>query len=158
IDGTGNTLDNSVFGNLGDNVLSGLAGNDQLAGLAGKDLLLGGDGNDTLSADNGEDTLVGGAGGDVFKIVGSDPVGLDTLADLNGGDQIDVVGLVGFVPGVSKVDEFLKTATVNGSTVIQVDKDGTANGVSFLDLAVLQGLSTDIASLVANGVLMHSGV
>jgi Ca2+-binding RTX toxin-like protein len=147
-----------VFGNLGDNVLSGLAGNDQLAGLAGEDLLLGGDGNDTLFAGDGDDTLVGGAGSDVFKVFGSSPVGLDTLADLNGlpgGDKIDVVGMVGFVPGASNVNDFLKTATINGSTVIQVDKDGTANGVSFVDLAVLQGLSTDIAGLLANGVLVQ---
>src|SRR4029450_10659315 len=44
IDGTGNSLNNSITGGDGDNVLSGLVGNDTLAGADGDDQLLGGAG------------------------------------------------------------------------------------------------------------------
>jgi Ca2+-binding RTX toxin-like protein len=53
--GTGNELDNMIFGG---------AGNDTLNGGTGFDILLGGDGNDTLIGGAGADTLMGGAGND----------------------------------------------------------------------------------------------
>jgi len=58
INGTGNTLVNTLLGNGAANVLSGLAGNDLLDGGAGNDTLIGGAGNDTLT---------GGAGADIFR-------------------------------------------------------------------------------------------
>jgi len=66
IDGTGNTLDNTLIGNDADNVLAGLGGNDSLNGGAGNDTLNGGDGNDTLTSGEGDDTLIGGAGNDTL--------------------------------------------------------------------------------------------
>jgi Ca2+-binding RTX toxin-like protein len=47
INGTGNTLANTLVGNAGANVLTGAAGNDTLDGGAGADVLAGGAGNDT---------------------------------------------------------------------------------------------------------------
>lgn len=49
--GTGNALDNRLYGNDGKNILSGGAGNDQLAGGAGVDTLIGGQGNDIYIVD-----------------------------------------------------------------------------------------------------------
>jgi hypothetical protein len=49
IDGTGNTLDNTINGNGGANVLSGLEGNDTLNGNGGDDRLFGGLGATTPS-------------------------------------------------------------------------------------------------------------
>lgn len=49
--GTGNALDNRIFGSAGNNVLSSLGGNDFMYGGGGKDTLLGGDGDDYLAGD-----------------------------------------------------------------------------------------------------------
>jgi len=64
--GTGNALDNTIYGNAGNNVLVGNAGDDSLYGGDGKDTLNGGDGADTLIGGAGNDTLNGGAGPDVL--------------------------------------------------------------------------------------------
>ena len=75
INGTGNSLDNSITGNASSNVLDGGAGSDtltggdgadQLSGGTGADQLFGDDGNDTLDGGAGNDTLTGGAGADVY--------------------------------------------------------------------------------------------
>jgi Ca2+-binding RTX toxin-like protein/subtilisin-like proprotein convertase family protein len=47
LDGTGNTLNNTIIGNAAVNVLNGGAGNDTLDGGADADTLIGGTGNDT---------------------------------------------------------------------------------------------------------------
>jgi VCBS repeat-containing protein len=58
IDGTGNALDNVIFGNSGNNLLTGLEGNDTLNGGAGADNMLGGTGNDTYVVDNSGDLVI----------------------------------------------------------------------------------------------------
>ena len=120
-------------------------------------LLLGGDGNDLLDGNKGADTLVGGAGKDNFQFSDRDLTGVDVVADFNGlpgGDVIEVGSLLlGFTPGVSDVNDFLKSSTANGSTTLQVDLDGAAGGVNFVEFAVLQGVSTSIDGLLANGSL-----
>lgn len=73
LNGTGNELDNTIWGNQGDNVLNGSGGDDTL---------IGGDGNDTLT---------GGAGNDIFYINTTD-AGTDTITDLAVGDIIRVCG------------------------------------------------------------------
>ena len=45
-------------------------------------------------------------------------------------------------------------AACAGSTTIQADVDGTANGVAFVDAVVLEGVSTDLAGLLTNGNLV----
>jgi Ca2+-binding RTX toxin-like protein len=57
INGTGNTLDNSLIGNSGINVLIGNAGNDNLNGGAGADTLIGGIGNDSYTVDVIDDVV-----------------------------------------------------------------------------------------------------
>ena len=47
LNGTGNTLNNTLTGNSGNNTLTGLAGNDFLDGGAGTDTMVGGTGDDT---------------------------------------------------------------------------------------------------------------
>ena len=47
INGTGNTLNNTLTGNSANNTLTGNAGDDWLEGLAGSDTMVGGTGNDT---------------------------------------------------------------------------------------------------------------
>ena len=58
IDGTGNDLQNNIYGNGADNVLTGMGGNDKLKGGAGDDTLVGGTGNDWLQGGTGHDHFV----------------------------------------------------------------------------------------------------
>ncbi|OBQ30684.1 MAG: hypothetical protein AN487_24160, partial [Anabaena sp. CRKS33] len=57
INGTGNTLNNSIIGNTGNNVLNGGTGNDTLNGDLGNDTLIGGTGNDSYYVDNTADII-----------------------------------------------------------------------------------------------------
>jgi hypothetical protein len=63
-------------------------GNDALVGEAGKDHLFGGSGRDLLLGGPGKDVMVGGADNDTFLI--RQGTGVDTIADLQAGDRIDI--------------------------------------------------------------------
>jgi Ca2+-binding RTX toxin-like protein len=93
ISGTGNALDNTMFGNDGNNVIDGGAGRDQLNGATGNDIVYGGDGDDTINeSGDGSDVLDGGTGNDDLRAEGGNDV-LDggTGADrLKGGSGNDV--------------------------------------------------------------------
>jgi len=84
IDGTGNDLDNRIFGNSANNVLSGGKGNDTLDGGIGNDTLDGGIGNDFLDGSYGDDIVFGNNGKDF--LFGND--GNDTL---DGGEGADTM-------------------------------------------------------------------
>jgi hypothetical protein len=75
--GTGNELNNKLFGNGGNNVLNGMAGADTLHGGAGSDTLAGGTGNDAL---------YGEAGADIF-VIGQDSVGASAQARAGDSDR-----------------------------------------------------------------------
>jgi Ca2+-binding RTX toxin-like protein len=62
INGTGNTLDNTLIGNSGRNTLTGGAGNDWLEGGAGNDTLVGGTGDDTYVVEATGDSITENAG------------------------------------------------------------------------------------------------
>ena len=62
INGTGNTLSNTIIGNSLANTLTGLGGFDTLDGGLGGDTLVGGLGNDTYIVDNGSDTVTEAVG------------------------------------------------------------------------------------------------
>jgi Ca2+-binding RTX toxin-like protein len=57
INGTGNTLNNTLIGNTGNNTLNGGLGNDTLIGDLGNDTLIGGVGDDSYYVDNTADTI-----------------------------------------------------------------------------------------------------
>lgn len=86
--GTGNDLDNWLYGNEGDNRLLGAGGNDYAFGSYGNDSLAGGSGNDTLYGGTGNDTLVGGGGTDYL----SGDSGNDTYVDPQGDNFYEYVG------------------------------------------------------------------
>ena len=67
LNGTGNTLNNTIIGNNGNNYLLGDAGNDTLDGKAGVDTLDGGAGNDTYTIDNVNDVIIDSAGTDTVS-------------------------------------------------------------------------------------------
>ncbi|HEY9620202.1 MAG TPA: calcium-binding protein [Crinalium sp.] len=58
LEGTGNALDNSLFGNSNSNVLNGQEGNDTLDGGTGSDRLIGGLGDDRYFVDNTGDAVI----------------------------------------------------------------------------------------------------
>jgi Ca2+-binding RTX toxin-like protein len=88
INGTGNGLDNFLYGNASDNVLSGGGGSDSLHGFGGMDTMFGGAGNDFLYGDGAFDqavTMHGGSDNDGYFVDGDDTVvegvqgGIDTV-------------------------------------------------------------------------------
>jgi Ca2+-binding RTX toxin-like protein len=66
INGTGNSLANTLVGNDAVNNLTGAAGNDSLSGVGGNDTLTGVSTGATTPGLNEKDTLTGGAGADRF--------------------------------------------------------------------------------------------
>jgi Ca2+-binding RTX toxin-like protein len=102
VNGTGNSLDNSVTGNAGANILDGVAGLDSLFGNAGNDTLYGRDGADLLDGGDGADLLIGGNGRDGLRGgLGSDRFDFDTLGEtaVGYGDRI-----LDFERGIDKID------------------------------------------------------
>ena len=154
IDGTGNALANTITGNTSVNILSGLAGNDILDGGLEDDVLLGGDANDLLISNDGADTLVGGSGGDVFQFGGANGSTIADFDGLPGGDAIDLEFLLPSGVTAANAAEFLQTVTSHGSTTLLVDEDGSGGGSSFVATALLQGVSTDLAGLLANATIV----
>jgi hypothetical protein len=67
INGTGNTLANTLTGNTANNTLNGGDGNDVLNGGAGIDTLIGGLDNDTFVVDTVTDLIDGGVGTDTIQ-------------------------------------------------------------------------------------------
>ena len=132
INGTGNTLDNRIFGNESNNVLKGDIGNDILTGHGGNDRLVGSVGNDTLT---------GGAGSDVFEYVtasafSGSAFGNDFITDFNRteGDKImlgkTTYGLAGTIGSALASTEFrsvLNEGLVAGSTARIVHSQSTGN-------------------------------
>jgi serralysin len=68
VNGTGNGIDNEIFGNAADNSISGGDGNDILRGGDGNDILRGDGGNDHLVGGSGTNQLLGGTGDDAYYI------------------------------------------------------------------------------------------
>ncbi|SEM41393.1 Hemolysin-type calcium-binding repeat-containing protein, partial [Syntrophus gentianae] len=95
--GTGNTLNNLLYGNGYDNILSGLSGNDSLYGNAGNDTLTGGAGIDYLNGGTGQDRFVFSESGSTNRdTIGGFSHTDDTIVlmdILDGADDSSVTGL-----------------------------------------------------------------
>ncbi|MBN4004324.1 DVUA0089 family protein [Nostoc sp. LPT] len=90
--GTGNSLNNFLFGNTSNNTLNGRVGDDTLDGSNGDDILNGEDGNDSLQGGPGNEILNGGSGNDILigTFPGSPlPPGLGETDTLTGGVGVD---------------------------------------------------------------------
>ena len=85
INGTGNTLNNTITGNALNNILKGGSGNDTLIGALGSDTLYGEIGNDMLNGGLGNDILYGGVGADkfVFNTAINSTTNKDTIKDFS---------------------------------------------------------------------------
>src|SRR4051812_28253274 len=84
--GTGNELNNEIYGNGGSDTLSGGDGYDQLIGNGGDDFLYGGAGGDVLTGGAGNDYMEGNDGDDVYLVDSAS----DTVVEL-ASEGIDIV-------------------------------------------------------------------
>jgi len=84
INGNGNELENSIYGDNFGNVLRGLGGNDYLEGAGGDDLIDGGDGIDTVGYwySSADYTVFREADGSVTVTNSSGEEGIDTLLNV----------------------------------------------------------------------------
>jgi Ca2+-binding RTX toxin-like protein len=105
IDGTGNTLDNQLFGNAAANRLSG------------------GRGDDVIEGGGGADVLSGGAGADTFVLRAGQTEGL-RITDFAAGE--DVMRLYGFGSDASAELAGGWLTITDGAAVTRVQVDGTA--------------------------------
>jgi len=153
LNGTGNTLANTLVGNSGANSLSGGAGNDYITGGSGNDTLNGGAGNDRLIGGAGSDILIGGAGNDIFDFdaVSDSPAGPALRDSINGGfshgfDHIDLATIdantlaagnqaFSFIGSAafSGVAGQLRYTNYSGNVIIDAD----VNGDSTADMQIL---------------------
>lgn len=69
--GTGNELDNALYGNLLNDTLDGKDGNDYIYGGAGNDTMIGGLGDDIYDVDNLNDVIVENAGEGIDEVYAS---------------------------------------------------------------------------------------
>jgi Ca2+-binding RTX toxin-like protein len=138
IDGTGNTLANTLTGNTGDNELSDDKGKDKLVGGDGDDTLSagadndtvdGGVGDDSLDGGSGDDSMAGGAGDDAYKVDSAKDKVTETLANDKNGGADTVLSSVGFTLGNNLDDLTLldSAGPING-TGNALDNELTGNG------------------------------
>lgn len=130
--GTGNELDNTLYGNTGANTLDGGAGRDYLDGGEGNDHLLGGAGDDTITDYKGDDVIDGGAGKDDLRGgVGNDTYyvdGLDLVTELAGQGTDTVTASESFSLDAAAEVEFLIAKA--GTSAINLTGSDTANTIS----------------------------
>jgi len=115
IDGTGNGLDNVIYGNGGANRLNGLAGGDIISASSG---------NDTINGGAGADTLTGGSGADRFVFARGEAAG-DVIKDFALGD---IIQLTGYGAGST-------LTKVAGSATDWLITDGATHATELLKLA-----------------------
>ncbi len=122
--------------------IQGVGDDNILLGLGGDDYLYGYEGNDTLKGGEGADYLVGDTGVDLFVLDNLN--GVDTIADYEAGEKIDVsaifLGAPGFYPALAFSAGFLRLEDLGSQTNIYVDIDGAAGGNPEQLLAQVYGL------------------
>jgi Ca2+-binding RTX toxin-like protein len=130
--GTGNELDNTMYGNTGANTLDGGAGRDQLDGGEGADRLFGGAGDDTITDWRGDDVIDGGAGKDDLRGgVGNDSYvvdALDMVTELAGQGTDTITASESFALGPAAEVEILLAKA--GTSAINLTGSATANAIS----------------------------
>lgn len=131
INGTGNTLDNTLTGNSGNNVLNGGTGADTLLGEGGADTLIGG---------LGRDVMTGGAGADVFDFNAITETGTT-------GATRDVI--IDFVQGSDKFD----LSTIDANTVLAGNQAFT-----FIGAAAFSGVAGELRASGGSTTLVHGDV
>ncbi|EPZ6092613.1 Ig-like domain-containing protein [Enterobacter roggenkampii] len=156
----GSDYDDVITGNSGDNRFEGRGGNDTFnIGSGGHDTLL-------YKLINASDAT-GGNGHDVVNgfTVGTWEGTADTdridLRELLSGSGYTGTGSASYVNGVATLDssagnisDYIRVVQNGSNTEIQVDLDGTGGQFSPTTLVTLNGVQTDLATLLANHQLL----
>ena len=156
----GSDFDDVITGNSGDNRFEGRGGNDTFnIGSGGHDTLL-------YKLINASDAT-GGNGHDVVNgfTVGTWEGTADTdridLRDLLSDSGYTGTGSASYVNGVATLDssagnitDYIRVVQNGSNTEIQVDLDGTGGQFSPTTLVTLNGVQTDLATLLANHQLL----
>jgi hypothetical protein len=152
---TGNELDNLLEGNASGNTLIGLGGDDRIYGGIGNDVFNGGAGHDVLTGDGAGPS----AGADRFVFDASaltdaqaaTPI-FDEVKDYDQGggkfnvaegDVVDVSAIVqSAFDGGQSANALVRVVDdpSNAHALLQVDSDGTANGILWNTVAQLDGI------------------
>lgn len=150
-DGTGNALNNAIFGNGLNNILSGELGDDLIDGGSGSDDIFGGDGNDDLFGSLGADFLFGEAGDDFLD----GGLGLNRLTGGEGDDVYSVnrdtsrdntAIIEGTDQGIDTVNASVTLTLANNVENLNLTGNRAINGTG-------NGLANNIAGNSANNVL-----
>ena len=158
-----------VAGSNHDDVFTGNSGDNQFEGRGGNDTFnIGSGGHDTLlyKLINASDAT-GGNGSDVVNgfTVGTWEGTADTdridLRDLLSGSGYTGTGSASYVNGVATLDssagnitDYIRVVQNGSNTEIQVDLDGSGGNFSPTTLVTLNGVQTDLATLLANHQLL----
>nr|WP_193130113.1 Ig-like domain-containing protein [Enterobacter hormaechei] len=156
----GSDHDDVITGNSGDNQFEGRGGNDTFnIGSGGQDTLL-------YKLINASDAT-GGNGSDVVNgfTVGTWEGTADTdridLRDLLSDSGYTGTGSASYVNGVATLDssagniaDYIRVVQNGSNTEIQVDLDGTGGQFTPTTLVTLNGVQTDLATLLANHQLL----
>ncbi|EMQ9921661.1 Ig-like domain-containing protein [Enterobacter hormaechei] len=156
----GSDHDDVITGNSGDNQFEGRGGNDTFnIGSGGQDTML-------YKLINASDAT-GGNGSDVVNgfTVGTWEGTADTdridLRDLLSDSGYTGTGSASYVNGVATLDssagniaDYIRVVQNGSNTEIQVDLDGTGGQFSPTTLVTLNGVQTDLATLLANHQLL----
>ncbi|WP_283957803.1 type I secretion C-terminal target domain-containing protein [Variovorax sp. 3P27G3] len=82
------------------------------------------------------------------------------LKELLVGYMADADGAARYIEGVATIDagdsisEYLSTTVSGGNTMLSIDRDGSGNAYSATPLVTLNGVTTDLATLLANHQLV----
>ena len=131
--------------------------NNRMTDFSGDATLNGGLGNDTLIGGEGADRFSGGTGRDSFVLTGV-ITNATVITDFEvgaSGDKLDVSSLLtGYDLALDNPADFVQFIGSGSDTRVLVDTDGLANGVSFIDVALLQNVTlTNVNQAVIEGNL-----
>jgi len=143
INGTGNSLANTLLGNAAANILSGGDGNDVLNGGAGADTLIGGNGDDSYIVDNVGDTVIENLAEGIDAVSASVSYTLATNLEnltLTGSTAINATGneLDNILIGNSAANTLTGGAgndTLNGGTGSDTMAGGTGDDMYYVNVA-----------------------
>ncbi|MGB3418884.1 MAG: bluetail domain-containing putative surface protein [Dolichospermum sp.] len=130
LNGTGNSLNNTLTGNSGNNTLTGNAGNDTLNGGSGIDTLIGGSGNDTYQINTPTDTITENPG------EGTDSIQSSVTFDLTVFPNIENLTLTG-------TDAINGTGNAGNNSLTGNSGNNTLNGGAGAD-TLRGGVGSDI--------------
>src|SRR5690606_10334784 len=153
----GGAGDDVFTGNAADNIFEGRGGNDTIhlgAGEGGKDTILFRElDRADATGGNGADTITGFKVGLYEATPGADRI---DVSELLIGYTPDADGAAHYVNGVATldagetIDQYLQVTNEGGNTVVRIDRDGAGSEFGFETIATLEGVTTNLETLLAN--------